>query len=101
MGLNNDMIRVAINRSGAKFKEAVNPRDFERICGKAVDFYLPNDIKTVVNAENQGRTIIELGKSKLAGQILKVAEGVLPDESTMSGTPDMNNLLSHSTKRLG
>lgn len=73
IGIDFNSIQVAINRSGAKFKEGVTARDFERVCQKPIQFYLPNDIRTVVNAENQGKTILELGKSKLASEIQQVA----------------------------
>lgn len=65
---------MVINRSGSKFKDAIHPRDFERVCGHKIDIYLPNDIKTVVKAENQGVTTIELGPSLLATEITKLTD---------------------------
>jgi len=73
VGINLDHVQVAINRSGAKFKEGVSARDFERVCNKEISYYLPNDIKTVVNAENLGKTIIEVGRSKLSSELIGVA----------------------------
>lgn len=66
-----DLTRVSlvINRSGAKFKEAITSQDFERVCGHMVNHYLANDIKTIVGAENQGKTLIELGASLLEKQL--------------------------------
>ncbi len=72
-GINPDQVMVTINRSGAKYKEGVTVKDFERVCHKRVNFYLPNDIRSVVNAENQGKTIPELGKSRLAEDIMAIA----------------------------
>ncbi|MFO1242795.1 MAG: AAA family ATPase [Rickettsiales bacterium] len=65
---------LVINRSGSKFKDAIHPRDFERVCGHKIDIYLPNDIKTVVKAENQGVTTMELGPSLLATEIKKLTD---------------------------
>lgn len=76
LGYNNKHILLAINRSGSKFKDAIHPRDFERVCGRKIDVYLPNDIKTVVKAENQGITTIELGPSLLATEIQKLTDMV-------------------------
>lgn len=73
VGINLSHVQVAINRSGAKFKEGVSARDFERVCNKEISYYLPNDIKTVVNAENLGKTIIEVGRSKLSSELIGVA----------------------------
>jgi len=54
-------VRVVINRSGAKFKEAIEPKDFERVAGITISHTLANDIKTIVEAENQAKTVVELG----------------------------------------
>lgn len=72
-GLNLSHVRVAINRSGAKYKEGISSKDFERVCNVPISHYVSNDIKTVVQAENLGKTILELGKSKLATEIQAVA----------------------------
>ncbi|MBN66867.1 MAG: hypothetical protein CMM94_04795 [Rickettsiales bacterium] len=79
MGLNQEMVKVVINRSGSKYKEAVNSRDFERVCSKTISHYLANDIRVAVEAENQGKTIMETGKSKLASDIMELAQGLVPD----------------------
>lgn len=75
-GINLDHSHVVINRSGAKYKEGITTRDFERVCNKPISFFLPNDIKTVVNAENVGKTILELGKTKLGTEIQQIAATV-------------------------
>jgi pilus assembly protein CpaE len=81
-------VRIVINRSGAKFKEAIEPRDFERVAGLSISHTLANDIKTVVEAENQAKTVVELGTATrlkadlenlarlLKGQKLETAEPV-------------------------
>ncbi len=56
-------VRLVINRAGAKFREAVETRDFERVTGLQISHTLVNDIKTVVEAENQAKTIIEVGQN--------------------------------------
>lgn len=76
MGINPQHIRVAINRSGAKYKEGVTIKDFERVCNIPISYFLPNDIKTIVNAENLGKTVIEIGKSRLASEFITLAESI-------------------------
>jgi pilus assembly protein CpaE len=73
VGVDNNQISLIINRSGAKFKEAVSPRDFERVCAAPIRYYFVNDIKTVVAAENQGKTLLEVGNSQLAKQFKEFA----------------------------
>jgi pilus assembly protein CpaE len=76
-GVEGAAISVVINRSGAKFKEALNPRDFERASGHKIDFFISNDIKTVVRAENNGSSIFELGNSPLANQIQQFVDDIV------------------------
>ncbi len=59
---------MVANRSGAKFKEAVSTQDFERVCGLPFACQFSNDTKTVIAAENNGRTILEGSSSDLSGQ---------------------------------
>lgn len=82
IGIDSNRTITTINRSGAKFKEAVTEKDYERVCGVDIKFALANDTKTVVTAENQGKTVMELGNSTLAtqfkdlaGYLLSVHEG--------------------------
>jgi pilus assembly protein CpaE len=65
-----------INRSGAKFKEAVEPRDFERVCGAPIDYTLSNDIRTIITAEASARTVMEMDPSTLATDINRLAHGL-------------------------
>lgn len=55
-------VRLVINRAGAKFREAIETRDFERVTGLTIAHTMTNDIRTVVDAENQAKTIIEVGQ---------------------------------------
>jgi pilus assembly protein CpaE len=84
VGVANDQISLLINRSGAKFKEAVSPRDFERVCANPIRYYFVNDIKSVVAAENQGKTLLEVGNSLLCRQFKEFA-GFF-DKSSAEGT---------------
>lgn len=84
-GINLAQVRVAINRSGAKYKEGISSKDFERVCNVPISHYLSNDIKTVVQAENLGKTILELGKSKLGSEIQAVAASLRAIKSTPTG----------------
>lgn len=83
-GIDSRRVTLAVNRSGAKFKEAVSPKDYERVCGKTIDFYLANDIKTVTAAENEGKTLMEVGGSLLERQIKELAKSLVPDGAAAS-----------------
>lgn len=71
-----DRINTVINRSGAKFKEAIDLKDFERVCGSSVKYMLSNDIRTVVAAEAEARTVMELEGSQLSNDIMRLARGL-------------------------
>jgi len=77
LGIQDSEVSIVINRSGSKFKEAMNPKDFERVSGHKISFYVSNDIKTIVKAENNGSTIFEAGSSALANQISQMSEELL------------------------
>ncbi len=68
-GVDLQKVHVCVNRSGAKFKEGVSPRDFERVCGRPIEHFCSNDIRSAVDAEQRGSTILELKRSKLAEDI--------------------------------
>ncbi len=72
-GISGHDTTLVINRSGAKFKEAVSARDFERVCALPIKYYFVNDIKSVVAAENQGKTLLEGGNSVLSRQFKEFA----------------------------
>lgn len=72
-GISNNKISLLINRSGAKFKEAISARDFERVCALPISSYFINDIRSTVTAENQGKTILEGGNSVIARQLKEFA----------------------------
>ncbi len=71
-----ERIIPVINRSGAKFKEAIELKDFERVCGTSVRYHLSNDIKTVTAAEGAARTVMEIDTSPLAADISRLARGL-------------------------
>jgi len=72
-----ERVIAVINRSGAKFKEAIDAKDFERVCGTTIRYTVRNDIKTVVEAEGSAKTIMELQPSELASDIELLARGIL------------------------
>lgn len=86
LGIPVDRINAVINRSGAKFKEAIDAKDFERVCSLPIRYTIANDIKTVVTAEASATTIMELPSNSLANDILKLTRGVLGDAQ---GADDM------------
>lgn len=83
IGMSANKITVVANRSGSKFKEAVTAKDYERVCGTPIQFALPNDTKSIVTAENQGKTVSEVAFSSplavqfkdLAGYLVSLREG--------------------------
>lgn len=89
LGIPMDRLVPVINRSGAKFKEAVKPKDFERVCGAAIRYTLANDIRTVTASETAAKTVLELGDSPLKSDILRLAAGLTgkapPADSSKSG----------------
>ena len=74
--ISRDRLLLAINRSGAKFREAITPQDFERVSLQPINFYLANDTRAMVEAENQGKTVIELGSSQLERQFREMARSL-------------------------
>ena len=66
-----------INRSGAKFKEAIDSKDFERVCGIQVRYTLGNDIRTITAAEAAAKTVLEMEDSPLAADIMAMARGLV------------------------
>jgi pilus assembly protein CpaE len=77
-------IITVINRSGSKFKEAITARDYERVSGRHIDLYIPNDIKAIVRAENSASTLLELGNSLVASEIRRLAEMIVNYSATKS-----------------
>ena len=77
IGVPADRVTAVINRSGAKFKEAIESKDFERVCGTSIRYTVSNDIKTIVAAEGSATTIMELPPSELAEDIERIARGLM------------------------
>lgn len=100
LGIQDSEVSVVINRSGSKFKEAMNPKDFERVSGHKISFYVSNDIKTIVKAENKGSTIIEEGGSALANQITHMAEEILKRLQVDTKSKAKVQMLTSDSKRL-
>jgi Flp pilus assembly CpaE family ATPase len=91
IGIASERIVAVINRSGAKFKEAIESKDFERVCGTHIRYTVANDIKTIVMAEASPTTIIELPPSVISIDVERIARGLL-------GTSDVS---THGDKRSG
>lgn len=78
VGVQRDAISLIINRSGAKFKEAITAQDFERICHHKIDDYISNDVKAVAHAENHAQTIFEIGQaSPVQQQVRDLAQRMM------------------------
>jgi pilus assembly protein CpaE len=76
VGITSHKTSIVINRSGSKFKEAVTPSEFGAACKKKVDFFISNESKTIINAENHGKTAIEMGNSVLNKQFKEIAGSI-------------------------
>lgn len=59
IGVSDQDVSVVINRSGAKFKEAITTQDFEHICRHAITAHINNDIRAVAHAEHEAKTLME------------------------------------------
>jgi pilus assembly protein CpaE len=79
---------VMINRSGAKFKEAITARDFEAICGHPISAFLANDIKLIASAESQGRTLSQMGESLLNRQLSEFVGRVIMGQTPVAEVAD-------------
>lgn len=95
IGIDANRTLIAINRSGAKFKEAVTEKDYERVCGIDIKFALGNDTKAVVTAENQGKTVMEIGGSPLAAQFKDMAGYLVSMREGKAYSPSQD---SHASK---
>jgi pilus assembly protein CpaE len=77
IGVTAERVTAVINRSGAKFKEAIDAKDFERVCATSIRHSIANDIKTIVAAEAAATTIMELQPTALSGDIQKLARSLM------------------------
>lgn len=77
MGISADKITTVINRAGAKFKEAVEEDDFERVCASTIRHRLANDIRTIGAAEAQAKTVMELPPSDLSAGLDNLARALV------------------------
>lgn len=86
IGISDNTVSLVINRSGAKFKEAITAQDFERITHHKIEAYLSNDIKSVVSAESKGKTLFEIGQNiLLQQQIRQFTQGIMARKSSAVG----------------
>lgn len=103
MGLTSDKITVVINRAGAKFKEAVEEDDFERVCSATIRHRLSNDIRTIGAAEAQAKTVMELPPSELSAGLDNLARALvgLEHHDGARGATGGGSLLGMFKKRAG
>jgi pilus assembly protein CpaE len=91
IGVPAERVTAVINRSGAKFKEAIDTKDFERVCGVSIRYTVANDIKTVVTAEGSAKTIMELQPSEVSVDIDRIAHGLLGLAAPQHAAPEKRN----------
>lgn len=102
MGIGADKISVVINRAGAKFKEAVEEDDFERVCATSIRHRLANDIRTIGAAEAQAKTVMELPPSDLSAGLDNLARSLVGLEHHEGGRgANGASLLGMFKKRTG
>lgn len=89
MGIADSAISLVINRSGAKFKEAITVQDFERICRHKVEAHLNNNVKAIVSAETQGKTLFESGQDPVLQQQIRQFAQAVYTRATHSAAPDI------------
>ena len=94
-----EQVVAVINRSGAKFKEGIDPKDFERVCGHAIDYTLANDIKTITTAEASARSVLEMEPSQLAQDIERLARGLIGLEAPADTAKAGGGLFANLRKR--
>jgi pilus assembly protein CpaE len=89
VGIDRESVSLVINRSGAKFKEAITTQDFERICHHKINAAIHNDVKAITYAENKAKTLFETDHdSTVKHQILQLAQSLMaqyPIHSTTDG----------------
>lgn len=101
IGLAKGDVSLLINRSGAKFKEAITAKDFERICHHKVDAYINNDVKAITQAETHAKTLMELEETGLLQQqIRQFAQGMVTRFQGEAATGLRNPVLSDKKKLL-
>lgn len=94
-------IRLIVNRSGAKYKEGVSSKDFERVCNSTIAHYISNDIKTIVQAENEGKTVMELPENELQAEFARLGSLLLPYPSSGGAMESATSKPLSFFKRLG
>ncbi len=108
IGISQKSISLVINRSGAKFKEAISSQDFERICQHKIEAHIGNDVKAVVNAETHGKTIFEAEQDTVIKQqirqfaqevIVRSGDGVAGENNTVPRPTGKTNLLTFLSKK--
>lgn len=108
-GIERSNVSLIMNRSGAKFKEAISAEEFERICHQKIEGHLNNEIKTIVSAENQGKTIMETANGSLLEQQFKqIAQEMVTrfsadaaEQSTPAAAPAKKGLKGLFEKKSG
>lgn len=94
LGIPAERVTAVINRSGAKYKEAIAPKDFERVCGVPIRHNLVNDIRTIVVAEASAKTLMELPPSELAADIQALAYGLIGMRGGSNEPPKRSSFFS-------
>lgn len=76
LGIGQKRVSLVMNRSGSRLKEALSIEDFQRVSGLNINFYLPNDTRTIIESENEGKTVIELGSTSMEQELNAIAEHI-------------------------
>ena len=79
-------ITIVANRAGEHRDGEISRKEFEAAIGRAVDFVMPFDARSVAGATNVGKPVAE-GRSKVAAVIQQITERVAGNPAAASPAP--------------
>ena len=69
---------IAANRVGADKRNEIDPREFERAIERKIDFFLPDDSKTIAAALNAGKSLSEIARgAKITGVLRQMCDRIV------------------------
>ena len=78
-------VTIVANRAGEHRDGEISRKEFEAAIGRAVDFVMPFDARSVAGATNVGKPVAE-GRNKVAAVIQQIAERVAGNQAAGSRT---------------
>lgn len=69
---------IVANRVGADKRNEIDPREFERAIERKIDFFLPDDSKTIAAALNAGKSLSEIARgAKITGVLRQMCDRIV------------------------